>query len=83
MVLQITECGKRNFVGTIGLPFVNALFMVTILLILKDSIPSVEIWHLTLLIVVGILAYLCIVYLFDRFFDYGVMKIVKEIFAFL
>ena len=83
MVLQITKGRKQSFLKIIGLPFMNALFMVVILLTLKDSIPSVEIWQFALLIVVGILTYLCIAYLFDRFLNYGIMKIMKEIFAFL
>jgi len=81
MVLQITKCGKRSFLKIIGLPFMNALFMVVILSILKNGIPSIEIRQFTLLIGVGIVTYLCIAYLFDRILNYEIKKIIKGIFS--
>jgi lipopolysaccharide exporter len=78
VVLKITKCGIQSFFKMIALPFINALFMVLILLILKNSIPLIEIWHFTLLIGVGIIMYLCITYLFDKMLNYGMQRLIKE-----
>ena len=78
LVLEITKCGIYPFFKMISLPLMNALSTALILLILKNSIPSIEILHFTLLIGVGIIMYVCISYLFDKTLHYGIRKLIKE-----
>ncbi len=78
MVLNITKCGISSFSKMIALPFINALIMVLILIIFKSSISLIEIWHFILLVVAGVIVYLCMAYLFDKLFGYGIQKLVKE-----
>jgi lipopolysaccharide exporter len=78
LVLEITKCGICPFFKMVSLPLINALFTALILLILKNSIPSIEILHFTLLIGVGIIMYVCISHLFDKTLHYGMRKLIKE-----
>jgi len=78
MVLKVTKCEIQSFYKTIILPFINALFMVLILLILKNSVPLTEIWQFILSVGAGIVSYLFVTYIFDKILDYKMRRLIKE-----
>jgi len=78
MVLKVTKCEIPSFFKTIILPFINASFMILILLILKNSNPLTGIWQFILYIGTGIICYFFVAYIFDKAFDYGMLRLIKE-----
>ena len=67
-----------TFSKTIILPFINASFMVLILSILKNSNPLTGIWQFILSVGTGIICYSFVAYIFDKVFDYGMLRLMKE-----
>jgi len=78
MVLKVTKCELSSFSKTIILPFINASFMVLILSILKNSNPLTGIWQFILSVGTGIICYSFVAYIFDKVFDYGMLRLMKE-----
>jgi len=78
-VIKITECRIIEFIKRIVLPLIGGAIMVLSISILKNYIKSVGIWELFLFIGVGIIVYLGLAFLSDRFFNYRVRMLFKEI----
>ncbi|MFQ5862893.1 MAG: lipopolysaccharide biosynthesis protein [Candidatus Brocadiales bacterium] len=68
-VVKITGCGGRNFLKMIASPLISAVFLVLSISVFKidNNMIDVDIWGFSLLVVVGVLAYFCMVYLLDNF----------------
>jgi lipopolysaccharide exporter len=81
-VIRITKCGIKNFGKMIILPLLNAMVMVSIILIAKGSIQLIGFWEFFLLVGVGLISYFLITSLFDRFLNYGIQKLIKQDLAF-
>ncbi len=81
-VIRITKCGVQNFGKMIILPLSNAMVMVSIILISKNSIQLIGFLEFFLFIGLGFISYLCVTCLFDRFLNYGIQKLIKENLAF-
>ncbi|MFC1872240.1 lipopolysaccharide biosynthesis protein [Chloroflexota bacterium] len=79
MVIKVTECGWKSFSRLIALPLISAAIMVLLLYGLKATFLTNGIGHLLLLIVAGITTYFGVTYLLDRFFNYGIRSLIKEI----
>ena len=77
MVVQITQCGLRNFSRLIGLPSLSTAVMVLSLWGLKVTYLTVGIGQLILLIAVGIAIYFGVTYALDRFCNYGIRSLIK------
>ena len=81
-VIRITKCGIRNFGKMIILPLLNAMIMASIILVTKDSIQLIGFMEFFLFIGLGFISYLFVTYLFDRFLNYGIQKLIKKRLAF-
>ncbi len=78
MVINVTRCGIKNFGKIIILPLVSGVIMVSAIFALKASVNTVGIREFLLFAALGILAYLTITFLQDKFSRYGMLLLVKE-----
>ena len=78
MVLKITRCKGGEFGKIIALPPLSGLLMVLSIFALKAGNSTVGIQGFFLLLIVGILTYLSVTYLLDRFAHYGIRLLIKE-----
>jgi O-antigen/teichoic acid export membrane protein len=83
MVIKITKCGAKNFNKLIILPLINGMIIVLSIFVLKTHINATGILGLLLLVCTGILIYLGITYLFDRYLNYGMQSLIKENISYL
>ena len=83
MVIKITKCGAKNFNKLIILPLINGIIIVLSIFVLKTHINTTGILSLFLLVCIGILIYLGITYLFDRYLNYGMQSLIKESISYL
>ena len=77
-VVKVTECGARNFGRLIALPLISTVIMVSLVFGLKSTFNTIGIGQFILLVAAGVLVYAGITYLLDRFFNYGISRLVKE-----
>jgi len=77
-VIKITKCGAGNFGKLIILPLINGGLMVLIIFVLKSSIQLNGFLKFFFLIGVGFMSYIFVTYLFDKFLNYGIQKLIKE-----
>lgn len=78
-VIKITECRIVEFIKRIVFPLIGGAIMVLSISILKNYIKTVRIWEFFLFIGVGITVYLGLAFLSDRFLNYRVRMLFKEI----
>ncbi len=76
MAIKITKCGIGDFARTIMFPLVNGTVIILLLLPLKAAI-GIGILEFVLFILIGILTYLFIAYLADKFFNYKIHALIK------
>lgn len=76
-VIKITSCGGKNFIKRIIIPLINTIFMALVIFGLKTIMP-IELWEFFLLVGVGVLVYLVLTYLSDKFLRYKMQSIIKE-----
>ena len=77
-VVRVIECRVQAFVKVIALPVFNGLVMVLIILFAKDRFQHTGVIQFFMLVVLGIISYASIASLFDRFFNYGIIRLIKE-----
>jgi len=75
--IKITKCGVKKFANTIIFPLVNGTIIVLLILGLK-TIMGIGIWEFIILACAGVLAYLILTYLSDKFFNYKIQALIKE-----
>lgn len=81
MAIRITGCNFQRFSKMTILPLINAAIMVFVVIVLKMSFSYVTLWHFLLLIGAGISSYLLVTYIFEKFMNYEIKKIIKTIFV--
>ena len=77
-VVRIIECRVQTFIKVLALPVCNGLVMMLIILFTKDRFQHTGVIQFFMLVVLGIISYASIAGLFDRFFNYGIIRIIKE-----
>ena len=77
MAIKITKCGIGNFAKTIIFPLVNVTIIILFILLLKTTM-DVEILEFIIFVIIGVLTYLFIAYLSDRFFNYKIQALIKD-----
>jgi lipopolysaccharide exporter len=77
MVIKITQCRIKNLAKMIVPPLVAGIIMVAVVYLLKIYFGD-GIWWFLLLAGIAVLVYCCIIYLSDKFFGYGIVKVIKE-----
>jgi len=79
MVIKITECRIKSFCRLIAFPLTGTIIMVLPIFFLKmHSVISIGILEFLMYIGLGILIYLGITYLFDRFLNYKMELIIRD-----
>ncbi|MBN2686873.1 MAG: lipopolysaccharide biosynthesis protein [Deltaproteobacteria bacterium] len=77
-VVRILECRVRSYIKVIALPAINGLIMVMILLLAKGWFHHSGLMQFFLLVILGIMSYGVITILFDRFLNYGMIRLIIE-----
>ena len=77
-VVKITKCGIINFGKAIIFSLINGIVMVLSIFTLKIYIGTTGILNFVLLFGVGILIYLAMTYIFDKYLDYKMQSLIKE-----
>ncbi len=77
-IVKITKCGFINFSKIIVFPLINGIFMVSSIFILKIHINITGIFNFILLLNVGILIYLAIIYIFDKYLNYNIRQLLRK-----
>jgi len=78
-VVKITKCGFKSFNKSIALPLINGIIVSFLISVLTFYIDTVGILDFFLLTSVGILIYLSLIYLFDKYFIYEKQLFIREI----
>lgn len=78
--IRITKCGIYNFGKMTMLPLINASIMIFVIMALKTVFDHINFWQFLLLVGAGFISYLFIAYLFEKLVNYGMTKIIREIF---
>ncbi len=81
MVIRVTKCGVKDFSKLVALPLTNGIIMVSAIVALKSYATPVEISEFFLLMGAGILIYVGITYLFDKYFNYRIQLLLRESFG--
>lgn len=81
MAVRITNCNAGNFWKMTVLPLLNATIMAFVIMTIKTRFECINLWHFLILIGAGFTAYLFVTYIFEKLMNYGITKIMKEIFA--
>ena len=76
--IKIIDCNKKRFSSIVGLPFIAGLIMLLCITGIKTTIITIQIWHLFLLIITGILIYFGLIYLFDKFLNFKTYPLIKK-----
>ena len=83
-VIKITRCEIKKYSKMIIFPFGNGMIMVSCIFILKKYLNPIGILEFILLVGFGILIYLIIMNIFDRYLNYKMQVLLKKsIFSFL
>lgn len=77
MAIRITKCEVEKFIKVIILPLINGIVVVLFILGLKTVI-GIGIWEFVTLSCVGVLTYLSITYLLDKFFNYKMQLLIRQ-----
>lgn len=77
-VVRILECRVHLFIKVIALPAVNGLVMVSLLLFAKGWFHRTGLIPFFMMIIIGIISYTAITVVFDRFLNYGIIRLIKE-----
>jgi O-antigen/teichoic acid export membrane protein len=78
-VVKITNCGIKNFGKIIVFPLISGMVMVSSIFILKTYIIIVAgILNFILLLSVGILIYFVILYIFDKYLNYNMQRLLRQ-----
>jgi len=78
MGIRITRCAIRDFSKAIVLPLANGLVMVSVIYVFMITAHTVGILQLVLSAVIGVLSYLGMTLVLDRFLNYGMYSVIRQ-----
>jgi len=79
MAIKISKCKVAEFIRPILLAIINTGVMMIAVFIVKDYFfVRVGFGHFFSLVFIGAAIYFIITYFFDRYFDYGIYKLIQE-----
>ena len=81
IAVGMTKCNFTSFGKMTILPLMNTMVMIFIIMLVKRSFVCIDLWQFLLLVGVGFITYIFITFLFEKLMNYGIIKIIKEIFA--
>lgn len=78
-VVKLIKCKIGDFCKITALPLINTVIMISVIFILKTHWGNtVEMLEIFLFILFGVVSYLGVTYLFDKFFSYRMQNIIKN-----
>ena len=77
MIIRILKCGIKDILNILLAPFVSALTAALVVFGLK-SIMHNGFLGFTMLVCTGLLTYYAMIYLFDRFFNFKILGLIKS-----
>jgi len=79
MAIKILKCTVAEFIRPILLAMINTGIMMIVVFIVKDYIfVRVGFGRFFSLVFIGATIYFVVAYFFDRYFDYGIYKLIKD-----
>ena len=79
MAIKMAKCSLREFFKPVFMALINTGLMVTGIVIIKNYLfVQASFWQFFSLIFVGATIYFIVAYFFDRYFNYGIYKLIKE-----
>ena len=80
--IKITKCNIKSFIMVIAIPLLNMFMVILIIGVFKAFLED-GMLEFCILACTGIFLYLIFAYFFDRFFNYGIKKLLIENFGIL
>jgi len=77
--LRLITCDFKSYGKMVFLPLINAVFMAAIVTILKEGMGCDSFWQFLVLVAAGLASYLALTCLCERFLNYGIKQVMKEI----
>jgi len=79
MAIKIIKCSWWEFIKPIFIVLINTGLMVTGIFVVKNYLfVEISFWQFFSLILIGVAIYFMIAYLFNRYFNYGIFKLIKR-----
>jgi len=78
-VIKVTKITIREFTKLIISPIFNVIIMLLLIEFIKSHFQLVTMGLFSLIILVGFVSYSLMALIFDRFFNYGMQKVIKEL----
>ncbi|MBW1667534.1 MAG: lipopolysaccharide biosynthesis protein [Deltaproteobacteria bacterium] len=79
-VIQVTKCRRNDFLREVLLPLSATAVAVLLVMVIKSSQTSVlTITVFSLLVLSFILGYVALIWIFERFLNYGIWPVVKDL----
>jgi O-antigen/teichoic acid export membrane protein len=78
MSIRITRCAIRELFKAVAFPIANGLIMVSVIYVTKSTLPTVGILQFVLSAAIGVMSYLAMTWVLDRFFNYGIYSIIRQ-----
>jgi O-antigen/teichoic acid export membrane protein len=78
-VIRITKIKIHEFSKLIILPILNTIIFILLIAYFKSHVQLITIGQISLIILGVVASYFLIVFIFDRYFNYGMQKVIKEI----
>lgn len=76
--IKLTGCDSKRVGKTLALPLINGVILVFAVFVVKSGINIDGILGFSLYSAIGILTYLGVGYLFDRYFNYRMRSLIRE-----
>ena len=78
-VIRITRITIPEFSKLLIIPILNVIIMLLLIELFKSHVQLITMGLLSLIILVAFVSYLLMVFIFDRYFNYGMQKVIKEL----
>lgn len=81
IVINTTRCSLQNFVRMIFFPSIGTAIMLLFIYYFKTTILSFDLPHFIVAFLLGCTIYACATVFFDKYLNYGIIKLIKESFV--
>ena len=78
-VIKITRVTAYEFSRVIIIPILNSIIMILVIEFFKHNVQVMTMGQFSLIILSAVLCYSLIAFMFDRYFNYGMQKVIKEL----
>ena len=79
--IKITQCAFKDYSKRIVFPLFGACIMVIVISVLRPILGQIGILEFSFLGGVGLLSYILTIYIWERFFDFGITPLLRRIFT--